>query len=116
MSISNPTEAWSGLIDLEAGETLQPLGNNVFIRRDEQDDKIGLLFVPDVAKRKQQHGTVIAVGPGKTNKFGTFIPTEVKVGDRVVFDGYVAREFAKDRNLVQLAENEILGIVEGEGT
>ena len=44
------------------------------------------------------------------------MPCEVEVGDRVVFDGSVAREYVKNSDLVQVVESEIWAIVTDEGT
>jgi chaperonin GroES len=49
-----------------------------------EETTYGNIIVPDVGKEKNETGEVIAVGPGKPTINGTFIPTQVKVGDKVV--------------------------------
>jgi len=49
-----------------------------------EETTYGNIIVPDLGKEKNEMGTVVAVGPGKPTFSGTFIPTNLKVGDRVV--------------------------------
>ena len=61
----------------------------VFIYTDPVAEKIGSIYVPDSYKEahKTSVGTVLAIGPGyHDRKKGRFVPTELKVGDRVAYD------------------------------
>ena len=49
-----------------------------------EETTYGNIIVPDLGKEKIETGTVVAVGPGKSTISGAFIPTQVKVGDKVV--------------------------------
>jgi len=49
-----------------------------------EETTYGNIIVPDLGNEKNEMGTVVAVGPGKPTFSGTFIPTNLKVGDRVV--------------------------------
>ena len=49
-----------------------------------EETTYGNIIVPDLGKEKNETGTVIAVGPGKPTISGTFIPTQLKVGDKVI--------------------------------
>jgi chaperonin GroES len=49
-----------------------------------EETTYGNIIVPDLGKEKNETGTVIAVGPGKPTISGAFIPTLLKVGDKVV--------------------------------
>jgi len=49
-----------------------------------EESTYGNIIVPDLGKEKNETGKVIAVGPGKPTINGTFIPTQLKVGDKVV--------------------------------
>ena len=49
-----------------------------------EETTYGNIIVPDLGKEKNETGTVVAVGPGKSTISGAFIPTQVKVGDKVV--------------------------------
>lgn len=105
--------AWSGPVTLEAGESLEPTRDSVFVRRDEGPSEQGGLLIPEKYRDQMQHGTVVAVGPGKKNpKNGERLPMSVKVGDRVMYDGSVAGLFRNDNNLIAVAETDVLMIVE----
>lgn len=49
-----------------------------------EETTYGNIIVPDLGKEKNETGEVIAVGPGKPTINGTFIPTQIQIGDKVV--------------------------------
>lgn len=92
-------------------QSFRPLGNNVWIKRIEEDTRTaGGLYIPDSAKGDAQTGIVMATGTGKVNDKGDTVPLQVKVGDTVFFGKYAGTK-AGDTYLV-LKEDDILGIVE----
>jgi chaperonin GroES len=66
----------------------RPTSDRVFIWPDVIPDKVGSIYIPDQYRANQvsEYGTVLAIGPGFYKSNGTFVPTSVKVGDRVVYD------------------------------
>ena len=70
---------------------VQPLQDRVIVLRDEAQEKSGILYIPDSAKRNTKTGKVMAVGPGKATETGTLKP-QVKVGDHVFFSEYAGVE------------------------
>jgi len=65
--------------------SLEALFDAVIVKPIEiEETTYGNIIVPDLGKEKNETGEVIAVGPGKPTINGTFIPTQVKVGDKVV--------------------------------
>lgn len=70
----------------KTGLGYQPLGDKILIKPEvpETTTSFGLIL-PDSAKEKPEHGTVVAVGPGRRSESGVRIPVEVKVGDKVYF-------------------------------
>lgn len=67
-------------------EHIRPLGSRVFVKLDDRVDKTyGGIFLPDVAQRKQQTGTVVAVGPGQWLESGTRESVVSVPGQRVLF-------------------------------
>jgi len=72
---------------------LRPLGDRVIVKQDEAETTtaFGLYLAPD-AKEKPQTGIVLAVGEGKLDKDGKFIPVPVKVGDKVFYSKYGGTE------------------------
>ena len=72
---------------------LKPLGDRVVIKPPTKEEitKSGIV-IPDTTKEKPQEGTIIAVGPGRTDEDGDRIPMDVKVGDKVLFAKYAGTE------------------------
>lgn len=65
---------------------IKPLADKVIILPDQQAETTeGGIIIPSVATDAPTTGTVVAVGPGKTNDKGQVIPMEVQYGDRVLF-------------------------------
>jgi|SRR5271163_4017477 len=95
---------------------IRPLHDRIVVKRIEEDQtKIGGLFIPDSAKEKPQQGEVVAVGNGKRTDEGKLIPMDVKVGDRVLFGKYSGSDVPKtygDDHLI-MREDEILAVIEG---
>ena len=93
---------------------IRPLHDRIVVKRIENDDnKIGGLYIPDSAKEKPQEGEVIAVGAGKREK-GERVPLDVNVGDRVLFGKYGGSEIKIDgEELLILREEEILAKLGG---
>jgi len=94
---------------------IRPLYDRVVVKRvEEQEQKIGGLFIPDNAKEKPKQGEVVAVGKGKRLEDGKVIPLDVKVGDRILFGKYSGNDIKIDgQELLIMREDEILGILEG---
>lgn len=97
---------------------IRPLHDRIVVKRLEEDEtKIGGLYIPDSAKEKPQLGEVVAVGNGKKTDEGKVIPLDVKVGDRVLFGKYSGSDVPKsygDDHLI-MREDEVLAILEGAG-
>jgi co-chaperonin GroES (HSP10) len=69
--------------------SLKMLGSKVIIWPDAKPIKIGSLWLPSNLKDREKLcvGTVLSVGPGYFDKDKKrYIPTEVKPGQRVLFD------------------------------
>lgn len=73
--------------------SLKPLGDRVVLKQDEAETTTasGLILASD-SKEKPQTGTVIAVGEGKRDKDGNFLPMPVAVGDKVIYSKYGGTE------------------------
>ncbi|MDW8069315.1 MAG: co-chaperone GroES, partial [Anaerolineae bacterium] len=75
---------------------LKPLGDRVIVEPLEEEVQTfagGQLILPDTAKEKPQQGKVLAVGPGRRDEDGKYIPMDVKVGDIVVYAKYAGTTF-----------------------
>src|SRR5678815_4798643 len=95
---------------------VRPLHDRIIVQRiEEAEQRIGGIIIPDSAKEKPQHGKVIAVGKGKTEKDGKVTPLDVKAGDTVLFGKYAGQEIKVDgQEYLIMREEEILGVVEGK--
>jgi chaperonin GroES len=100
---------------------LQPLADHVVIAPDVAPDVTeGGLIIPETAKEKPMRGTVLAVGPGRTEPgIGTVVPA-VKVDDIVLFGRFAGTQVVGIRGdddnepVLIMREEDILGILAPE--
>lgn len=97
---------------------IRPLYDRIVVKRvEEQETKVGGLFIPDSAKEKPQEGEVVAVGKGKRLEDGKVVPLDVQAGDRILFGKYSGSEIRIDgEELLIMREDEVLGVLEGAST
>ncbi|MEK6202109.1 MAG: co-chaperone GroES [Desulfobulbaceae bacterium] len=93
---------------------IRPLNDRLLVKRLEEITKTaGGIFIPDSAKEKPAEGTVIAVGPGKTNEKGDRVALQVKAGDKVLFSKYGGTDVKLDgEDFIIMREDDIMGIIE----
>src|SRR5271170_7231900 len=94
---------------------IRPLHDRVVVKRlDEEENKIGGLFIPDSAKEKPQKGEVVAVGKGKRGDDGKLIPLDLAAGDQILFGKYSGSDIKIDGvEYLIMREDEVLGVLEG---
>ena len=87
---------------------LKPLADRVLIEAAPAETKTASgIIIPDTAKEKPLQGTVVAVGPGKTDE-----PMTVKVDDKVLYGQYSGQEIKLDgKNYLIMKEADIYGIL-----
>jgi chaperonin GroES len=93
---------------------LHPLDDRIVVRPNESEETTASgLVIPDSAKEKPQQGEVLAVGPGRrSDATGEIIPTDVAVGDTVVYSKYGGTEIAVDgEDLLILTSRDVLAKV-----
>ena len=92
---------------------IKPLSDRVLVRRleDDEEQKVGVIIIPDTAKEKPQEAMVVAVGPGRLEE-GKHVAPEVKKGDKVLIGKYSGTEVKinGDEHLI-MREDDILAIV-----
>jgi chaperonin GroES len=93
-----------------ASAKLQPLADRVVVKPIEREEKTKSgIYLPDTAKEKPQEGKVVAVGPGRMSEDSKRIPTDLKVGDIVIYAKYGGTEIkVEDEDLIILRESDIL--------
>ena len=94
---------------------IRPLYDRIVVKRvEEQETKVGGLFIPDSAKEKPQEGEVVAVGKGKRLEDGKVVALDVEKGDRILFGKYSGSEIRiNGEELLIMREDEVLGVLEG---
>ena len=94
---------------------IRPLHDRIVVKRiEEQETKVGGLFIPDSAKEKPQEGEVIAIGKGKRLEDGKVVALDVQTGDRILFGKYSGSEIRLDgEEYLIMREDEVLGVLEG---
>ena len=92
----------------EVQVSVRPLADRVLIEPAPAEEKTAFgIIIPDTAKEKPQRGTVIAVGPGKTDE-----PITVKVGDTVLYGKYSGTELSVDgKDCLIMRESDIYAII-----
>jgi len=95
---------------------IRPLYDRIVVKRiEQQEQKIGGLYIPDSAKEKPQEGEVVAVGKGKRLEDGKLVPLDVQVGDRILFGKYSGSDIKLDEDeYLIMREDEVLGILDKE--
>jgi chaperonin GroES len=95
---------------------IRPLYDRIVVKRitgEGEEKTAGGIIIPDSAKEKPQQGEVVAVGKGKRLDYGTLVPLEVKVGDKILFGKYSGSEAPKlGEEYLIMREDEVLGIIE----
>ncbi len=93
---------------------LKPLGDRVIVKQDEAEQKTSSgLYLAGDSKEKPQTGTVLAVGPGKLDKDGNYLPMPVAEGDRVVYSKYGGNEIdCGDEEVLIVRADDIYAVIE----
>lgn len=64
---------------------LQAVFNSIIVKPfEEEETTYGSIVVPDLGKEKHLSGTIVSVGEGSYTVTGAFIPTTLKVGQKVI--------------------------------
>lgn len=93
---------------------IKAVQDKVFIRKDAKETKTSFgLIIPEKAQKSSKEGTIVAIGPGAYSATGQFVPTVLKVDDRVLFNPGVGFAIVFDgEELFVTTEKEIFGIFE----
>ncbi|WJF90888.1 co-chaperone GroES [Paraburkholderia bonniea] len=92
---------------------LSPLHDRVIVKRLDQETKTASgIVIPEGAAEKPDQGEIVAVGPGKRDDKGAYIPLDVKVGDRVLFGKYAGQTAKVNGDeLLVMREEDIMAVV-----
>jgi chaperonin GroES len=91
---------------------VKPVGRRVLVKRlEEEEKKVGGIYIPDTAKEKPQMGEVIEVADVKEKDD----PLPVKKGDKIIFGKYAGSEVTVEgEEYLILNEDDILAKIENE--
>jgi len=92
---------------------IKPLADRVVVKPLEQEEaKVGSIYIPETAKEKPQEGEIVAAGPGKASETGEIVKMEVKVGDKVLYGKYSGTEVTIDGDdYLIMRESDVLAII-----
>ena len=78
-----------------------------------EEEVYGNIIVPDMGKDTNTFGEVISVGPGNFSFSGIRIPTQLKVGDKVVLptQGFTKLPYNGEEYYIG-PENQVLAVIE----
>ena len=89
---------------------IEPLSDYVFLKIIKQKETKSGIVVSDVSRAKPSLAEVVAVGPGRIDKFGNFIKSNLKLKDTVVVDPFSLQPIKiEGEELWFIHEYEILG-------
>ena len=82
---------------------------------EEEETTYGSIVVPDLGKDRNEHGTVVAVGPGREVAGIGFVKTIVKEGDVVILPtmGFAKLEHEGEEYYIG-SENQILARIDNQ--
>ena len=82
---------------------------------EEEETTYGSIVVPDLGKDRNEHGTVVAVGPGRQVAGIGFVETIIKEGDVVILPtmGFTKLEHQGEEYYIG-SENQILARVDNQ--
>ena len=83
------------------------LAGKILIKPSEAEEKTASgIIIPDTAKEKPQHGTVIMVGADKKDE-----PMEIKVGEKVLYGKFAGQELSiDDEDFLLISQSDVLFI------
>ncbi|MCD8296630.1 MAG: co-chaperone GroES [Prevotella sp.] len=86
---------------------IQPLADRVLVKPAAAEEKIGGIIIPDTAKEKPLHGTIVAVGKGTKDE-----EMILKAGDEVLYGKYAGTELEYEGvKYLMMRQSDVLAII-----
>ena len=86
---------------------IKPLADRVLVLPAQAEEKVGGIIIPDTAKEKPQHGTVVATGDGTKDE-----KMVLKDGDEVLYGKYAGTELELDgTKYLIMRQSDVLAVV-----
>ena len=99
----------------EKTSRLQPLGDRLVVKRNEQEEvTAGGIVLPGAAQTAPTRGIVVSVGDGRLLPDGTRSPLQVAEGDHIIFSNYAGSDSFKinDEEMILLREDDVLAVLQ----
>ena len=86
---------------------IKPLADRVLVLPAQAEEKVGGIIIPDTAKEKPQHGTIVAAGNGTKDE-----EMILKEGDEILYGKYSGTEleFEGTKYLI-MRQSDVLAVV-----
>lgn len=87
--------------------------NSIIVKPQTQEETTyGNIIVPDLGKDKHLTGTIVSVGPGYHCATGEFVPSTLKIGQKVILPqiGPTKIEF-EGEEYYGTAENQVIAVI-----
>ena len=87
---------------------IKPLADRVLVLPAQAEEKVGGIIIPDTAKEKPQHGTIVAAGNGTKDE-----EMILKEGDEVLYGKYSGTELEiEGTKYLIMRQSDVLAIVQ----
>ena len=87
---------------------IKPLADRVLVLPAQAEEKVGGIIIPDTAKEKTQHGTVVAAGNGTKDE-----EMVLKEGDEVLYGKYSGTELeVEGTKYLIMRQSDVLAVVQ----
>ena len=87
---------------------IKPLADRVLVLPAQAEEKVGGIIIPDTAKEKPQHGTVVAAGNGTKDE-----EMILKEGDEILYGKYSGTELeVEGTKYLIMRQSDVLAVVQ----
>ena len=87
---------------------IKPLADRVLVLPAQAEEKVGGIIIPDTAKEKPQHGTIVAAGNGTKDE-----EMSLKEGDEVLYGKYSGTELeVEGTKYLIMRQSDVLAVVQ----
>ena len=87
---------------------IKPLADRVLVLPAQAEEKVGGIIIPDTAKEKPQHGTIVAAGNGTKDE-----EMILKEGDEILYGKYSGTELeVEGTKYLILRQSDVLAVVQ----
>lgn len=87
---------------------IKPLADRVLVLPAQAEEKVGGIIIPDTAKEKPQHGTIVAAGNGTKDE-----EMVLKEGNEVLYGKYSGTELeVEGTKYLIMRQSDVLAVVQ----